>query len=317
MLQQNYETILDQISKEANLTKEQIEEKVQIKLNEFNGLVSKEGAAHMIANELKVKLFTSSTPKTLKLREIQPKMSSLNTSAKIINIYGVRSYRTEKHEGRVASLFIGDETKTMRLTIWDETLIEQVQKLKEGDTIEIKNAYSRENNGYTELHLGSKAQLIANPEGITINLKQQRELLSKKIKDIQPDEFVTLFGTIVQIFEPKYYFACPECNRKVMEQNGGYLCQQHNQVTPKETPIINLFIDDGTATLRTVCFREQAEKIIGPIREFEAIKKYALLKQLKITGKIVKNEMFNRLEMLTSTIEEPLPEHLIQELSTP
>lgn len=309
---QNYDSIIKQIKEITHLQQGVIEEKINKKLEEFKGLVSKEGAAHMIANELKVKLFTSPTPKTLKIREIRPKMSAINTTAKVLNIYDIRSYRTEKREGRVGSLFVGDDTSFMRITIWDETLLEQIPKLKEGDIIDIKNAYSRLNNNFTELHLGSKSQLIINPEGITINVREKQQETKKQIKDVQPNDFTTILATIVQIFEPKYYQACPECNRKVLNNN----CQTHGPVTPKETPIINLFIDDGTATLRAVCFRDQAEQIIGPVKDFESIKKHALLKQLKFKGKIIKNEMFNRLEMLTSNIEEPSPETLIQELNT-
>ena len=56
ILKLNYDELISKI-KEKGLQEQEIETKITEKLEQLNGLISKEGAAHLIANELGVKLF--------------------------------------------------------------------------------------------------------------------------------------------------------------------------------------------------------------------------------------------------------------------
>ncbi len=64
----DYETIISRITSSTNLPKVEIEQKVRQKLIDYQDLISKEGAAHMIANEFNVKLFDNSN-KILKIKQ--------------------------------------------------------------------------------------------------------------------------------------------------------------------------------------------------------------------------------------------------------
>ena len=48
----NYEKLLDRISRSSGLAKEEIEKKVEAKKAKLSGLISKEGAAQIVAAEL-------------------------------------------------------------------------------------------------------------------------------------------------------------------------------------------------------------------------------------------------------------------------
>ena len=314
----NYETIIGKLTTATSISKEEIENKINNKLKEFNELISREGAAHMVANELNVKLFDSS-PKTLKIKDIEAGLNSITILARIIAVNEIRSYKKNNREGRIASFLIGDETGTSRLVIWDENLINESVKLKEGDIVKVMNSYSKENNGYKELHLGNKAQLKINPENETIGEIKITVLSKRKnISDLKENEFVEVFGYFVQIFEPKFYNACPVCNKKMIQENESLICAEHGSLTPKKIPILNAFIDDGTANIRVVLFRDLAEKLIGnEPYNFEDIKKNVLGKQYAIKGKVNKNEMFSRIELMANSLEEPSPEKIISELEIP
>ena len=182
-----YETIIGKIIEQTQLPREEIELKIQKKLGELQGLISKEGAAHIIANSYSVKLFDS-TPRTLKISNLQAGLNYVNLIARILTIYDVRKFTKNNNERRVANIIIGDETGTTRLVIWGEKLIDRIPDMKEGDIIKIINAQSRENNSSMELHLGNKAELEINPEGekigeikltIRSNKKQIKEDLMK------------------------------------------------------------------------------------------------------------------------------------------
>ena len=117
-----YETIMGKITESTGLPRSDIELRVEQKLKELQGLISKEGAAHIVANLLDVKLFDS-TPKILKINNLQEGLNSVTLTARIMNIYEIRSFQKNNQNRRVANILIGDETGTTRLVVWDEILI--------------------------------------------------------------------------------------------------------------------------------------------------------------------------------------------------
>ncbi len=311
----SYETIISRIIAATSLPKIEIEAKIDQKLKELQDLISKEGAAHIVANELNVKLFDSA-PKSLQIKDLAQGLNSINLLARVLTINEIRSYKKNNREGRIASLLSGDETGTVRVVVWDEKLIEEFKNIKEGDIIKIVNAYSKENNGYKELHLGSKSVLLINPPNETIGEVKITVMSKKKdIKDIKENEFVEIHAFVVQIFEPKSYNACPVCNKKVVEQDSKFVCAEHGNVQAKKIPIINIFVDDGTGNIRAVLFRDLAEKLIGKDNtNFEAIKKEILGKQCAFKGKVNKNQLFDRTELIVNSIEDLDPAKLAEQL---
>ena len=310
-----YETIINKIIDTTGLSRQDIEVKINQKLKDLQDLISREGAAHIIANELNVKLFDNLN-RSLKVNQVEAGLNSVNLIAKVINIYEIKTFHKENRQGRIGSILVGDETGAIRLVIWDDKLIELIKDIKQGDILKINNSYSKQNNnGFKELHLGSKSQIIINPENETIQeVKINSSSNRKQINDVNENEFVELFGTIVQVFEPKYYNSCNVCNKKLMQEGELFKCPEHGNVPPKKVPILNIFFDDGTGNIRAVLFRDQAEKLILNKTNFEEIKKEVLGKQLILKGKINKNELFNRLEIVVNNIEEPKPEIILAEM---
>lgn len=308
-----YDEIINKILQNSALSRQEIESKINSKLHELQDLVSREGAAHIIANELNIKLFDI-TPQIIKVRDIKPAMTSVILLAKIISNYGIREYQSNNRKGRLSSFLVGDETGTIRLVIWDENIINTTQEIKEGTLIKIKNAYSRSNSGFMELHLGSRSQLIIAPPGEEIlEVSRQQSFLRKKIKDLQENDFIEIAACIVQLFEPRFYTACPECFKKVSQENDSFICSEHQKIKPIQVPIVNIFLDDGTEVIRGVCFREQAEKILTK-ENFEEVKNELLGKTFILKGRVNKNSMFDRLEFRISEIKEAAPEELIAEM---
>ena len=56
MLQLSYNDIITKIKTEKGLSEDEIKDRIKDKLNRLTDLVSKEGAAHIVANELGVNL---------------------------------------------------------------------------------------------------------------------------------------------------------------------------------------------------------------------------------------------------------------------
>ncbi|MBU0930273.1 MAG: DUF2240 family protein [Nanoarchaeota archaeon] len=320
-----YEQIIELILEKSVISKEELDVKINSKLKELSDLISKEGAAHIVANELGVKIVT--IPKTLKIRDVLPGMRLVGLTAKVINLYETREFVRNGKKARVSSMLIGDESGTTRLVLWDETQINSVKDLKESDILKIRGAYCKENNGYKELHLGNNSQLIINPEGESVgDVLVRQQLIRKNISDLNENDSVEIIGTVVQLFEPRFYEACPECGKKVKPIDGTFKCDTHNTVIPKDVPLINFFFDDSTANIRVVLFRDQVlnllEKTEDELQEiknspekFDKLKSDILGKQLLIRGRTTKNEMFNRLEFVANYIQEANPVEIAQTLS--
>jgi len=326
MLKISYDEIVRIICEEKGLSKSEVDVKVSEKTKQLGDLVSKEGAAHIVASQLGVKVFQNVAGKEIKVKEIFPGMSIINTNARITNLFGIREFDTGQRKGRVATLVIGDETGIIRLVIWDERLIKFVEdgKIRENDIIKIKSGYARDNNGYKELHLGAKSDIIVSPAGVFIGDITRQSSVSysrKKISELNENDNAELYGTIVQVFEPRFYDACPSCGKKLVDNR----CSEHGNVVATTLPVLNVFFDDGFGNIRVVFFRDIVEKILGlgkneviglnenPER-LEVIRNSLLGKQLVIVGRTTKNQMFDRLEFTARDIKEVSAEEILKDM---
>ncbi|MEK6936542.1 MAG: hypothetical protein AABW58_00555 [Nanoarchaeota archaeon] len=316
----SYADIIKRIQQETNISEQEIELKVKEKLIKLSDLITKEGAAHIIAHELGVKIFQPVGKLTID--KLIAGMNSVNLLCKVTKIFGIREFKTEKRQGKVANLLVGDETGIVKLVMWDTNQIKLLEdsQIKESTILKIKNGYVKENNGFKEFHLGNRSQIIINPENEKVEIKEtqiQQEFIKKQIKDLNDNDVnVSVFGTITQIFEPRFYEACPDCNKKVRLYDGKFICDVHGSVQEKLVPIINFIFDDGTESIRTTAFRNQAEQIIEKtaqelyeLRQYpekiEELRTKILGKQIHILVKVNKNEMFDRKELNVQRILNP------------
>src|SRR3989338_1443439 len=213
MIQIPFNDLIKKIKEKSSLSEEQINNKIKEKMDKLSGLISKEGAAHIIANELGIKIFEEGR---LKIRDILIGMRDVEFVGKTKQIFGVNEFvRQDGSKGKVASFILGDETGEVRVAAWGEHA-DMVRKIQHDYIIKIKSGYVRDNNGRKEVHLGNRSEIIINPEGEKIEaIKQEEEGERKNIKDLQENEQnISILGTIVQIFDPRFFEICPECGKR-------------------------------------------------------------------------------------------------------
>ena len=323
-----YEQIVAKICQEKEVAPEEIEAKVKEKLNQLSDLISKQGAAHIVANEYGVRVYEPQDmlARKIQIREIQPALRGIEVLAKVTKIFEVRSFKTANREGKVANLMIADETGNCRLVLWDEKQLSDVEQghVKEGDTVKILNAYVRQNSfGNNEVHLGGQGSWMINPEGEMLANVKSSTAEKKAIKDLAQDDTVTLVGTVVQIFEPRFYDACAECKKKVVAENGTFRCAAHGLVQSVPQAVLNFVFDDGTDNIRIVCFRDLVKQVleiedVSLLKDnpsfFRDVQRKIAGKQLQVNGKVNLNTFFNRLEVTANAISEANPKELAMEL---
>ena len=112
--------------------------------------VGKGGSIEHVEKEVSVNI------KPQKIADIKTGMNGLSLIAKVIDTGKVRTFaRKDGTNGKVTNVTLGDGTGKIRITLWDKKAEEP--GFKAGDTVEITNAYARENtfSSQTELQLGS------------------------------------------------------------------------------------------------------------------------------------------------------------------
>jgi len=311
----SYAEIVEKISDATKLSSEEIDELVAKKLDQLSGLISKEGAAHIVANEKDVKLFDEIKPEgDLKINRISTDRRAVNTVGKVTNVFDVRKFTTKTgREGQVGAFFIGDETGKIRITLWGDQA-DELRNIKEGDIVKIKNAMVRENQGFRELHLNDKSELVKNPKGIEIKeVKESVPSVRKKISELEEsDTVVDLLGTVVQVFNPNFFEVCPKCGKRV-KPDTEFTCPTHGKVTPVFSYVLNATVDDGSGVIRTAFYRNQVlklfstdevtfQKVRDNPEEFEPLRDAVIGSIIKVVGKTRTNPMTNDLEFSSNFV---------------
>ncbi len=315
MIKMPYEDILAKISEKSGKARDELESMVREKMDQLSGLISKEGAAHIIANELGIKLFDFS--EKLKVKELLEGMRDITVVGKAVQVYEVREFSTGTRQGKVGSFLLGDETGVIRVVLWNEQA-DALKNIQEGAVVRIRNAFVKNNQGRLEMHLNERSSVEVNPEGEAVgdvSFGAREEAKRKRISELEEnDRNVSVVGAVVQVFEPRFFEVCPECGKRVHPQGERFVCEAHGEVRPATAYVLNVFLDDGTDNIRVVCFRRTAEELLGMSEEeflamkdnpasFEAAKKDVLGHIVLVRGRVSKNQMFERLELISDRID--------------
>lgn len=326
MINMPLEQIKERISQKADLSEGEINQKIKAKLSQLSGLISEQGAAHIIANELGVKLFEIG--EKLQIKNILAGMRNVDVIGKILQKYELREFQTEKHSGKVSNMLIGDETGTIRVVMWNKQA-ELINQLNEGDIVKIRGGYVRDNNGRNEVHLSEMSKLIINPPGVEVDVKPYEPPVAvrKTIVDIKEDDAsVEVLATIVQVFDINFFEVCPQCNKRIRLRDEGFACPTHSKVEPDYNYVLNIYLDDGSDNIRVVFWRQQAEQLLDMDKsqimtfkddpaKFEPIKTELLGNIIMVSGRANKNQTFDRIELVASQVDKsPDPDEEIKKL---
>ncbi len=241
--------------------------------------------------------------KRLNIENLIPGMQNVDIAGTVTRATK-KSYSTQKGSGVLASLVIADQSGSIRLTLWNDE-IEKVGDIHEGDVIKVVG-YVRQGMYGPELRLGRFGKL---------EKLSSRGARRAKISDLQEGQKKEIRATLVQLFESNpFYEVCPQCKVTVKEENDEYKCVSHGQVQPAYAIHISGILDDGTACIRSVAFKETAEKLLGMgvdkakdlvLRKgVPALFAQARLGEYIFKGAVRKNRLFERLEFIIDSVEQ-------------
>ncbi|MGM5481871.1 MAG: OB-fold nucleic acid binding domain-containing protein [Nanobdellota archaeon] len=317
MINLPYSEIISKIKEKSQLSEEDIEKKVKEKMDQLSGLISKEGAAYIVANDIGVQLVQAGGAK--KIKDIFPGMRGIETTGKVTRVFPINEFERNGNKGKVGSFLMADETSQIRVTAWND-MTSILSDLNQGDIVKIQDGFIKNNQGRTEIHVNSNTKFEKNPEGVEISVEVPEQGMSqsperKSISKLAENDFnVEVMATVVQVFDPKFFPTCPTCSKKLTQASGDYNCPEHGVVTPKFGVVINIVLDDGTDNIRAVFFRENVlrlfdknEEEMDQIRQapdkFESLRTAILGETIKVRGKVSRNQMFDRLELVGNMVQ--------------
>ncbi|MBU2523197.1 MAG: hypothetical protein KKE23_02820 [Nanoarchaeota archaeon] len=317
MIKATYPQMVKRICAAANLTEEEVERRVLEKKSKLSDLISKEGAAQIVAAELGVDF----DGQRVKINELMSGMRRLSMVAKVTKMFPSREFKTKNGvDSKVMNMYIADETLSTKCVLWDVNQIKQFEegKIKEGDVVEIKDASVRENNQALEIHVGSMSEIKLSTEKIE-NIVEMKSAPEVKLAMIAENARANARAVIVQVFEPRFFNVCPECGKKVNLDGDKFNCQTHGPVIPLERSLITLTIDDGTANIRAVGFTDVLKKLFSVddsgIKSITPERRNSLLgKEMVFSGRGRKNPMYNNMEFLINDVEEVNVNKVIEDL---
>jgi len=303
----NYEKLLSRICTSSGQSKEEIERKVEAKKAKLSGLISKEGAAQIVAAELGINFDSE----VLKISELIEGMKRVNVLGKVIKLNPVREFNKNNRQGKVASFLLADDSSNVRTVLWDTNHIELIEqgKIKEGSVIEISNGNIRN----SELHLSSFAEIKLSKEKID-NVVEQVVVAERKLKEARAGENIQTRAIIVKAFEPRYFEVHPETGRKLTQED------KDNKVKPAKRALLNVVLDDGTETIRSVLFGKEINSLgltdeqIFSLEEYEKAKLSLLGLEKRFSGVLRTNSFSNTTELTIQDVQDVNPDELIKEL---
>ncbi|PIU21752.1 MAG: hypothetical protein COT15_00690 [Candidatus Diapherotrites archaeon CG08_land_8_20_14_0_20_34_12] len=270
------------------------------------------GFSSQIDKKVNETILLSESNNLIKLNELKEGLQNVDIIARIITVFPINYFEKEGVKRGVINFLIGDGTKTIRATAWND-MVEIVSELKSGDLIKIEGAYTKQGLKDIELHLGYLSRILKNPK-IEETIPGVEELggikaaEEKKISEItDADSRIKITGTILSVNRGRLvYDSCPQCNKKVNKETSE--CDEC-KMKGIPTAIISLTVDDGTGSIDTTFFKDGAEKIIGKDADkisdelgtksiedvIEEISNKLVGKKIEIEGKVKRNAFEDKL----------------------
>jgi len=129
------------------------------------------------------------TQATVKVESLNPRSRQLNLTVKVVSKSEPRETisRSDGSTHRVVDALVGDETGSIYMTLWDDN----IDKIKEGDVISIKNGYVSLFRGSMRLNTGRFGSFEASQETIAEvneknNLSEKRFEQERRYRSFRP-----------------------------------------------------------------------------------------------------------------------------------
>ena len=181
---------------EGKISEAEFKERVEKKIEEFGGLLTREGATLIVASELGIPIETGKTD-SCDISSIVEGLASVGVVGIVSDIFPLREFSRNNATGKVASVTLADKTGSIRTVFWNEDA-EKILEIKRGDVLEIFGGYVKRGLYGLELHVGRRGRILINPR----IEKELPEITDgpKKISQLVVENEVSVTGVVMRLF---------------------------------------------------------------------------------------------------------------------
>jgi replication factor A1 len=293
-------------------------------------------------------------PPLQNISDIKPQQGLVCVQGIIQTISEEREFnRSDGSTGRVASMSIRDTTGEIRVVAWDDN-VEHLNEIREEEMKYIKIFFGgirQRDTDAIEIHLSPQSHLRPSSRipvalrGVEIVKEEQttpqsipeyQKLQLSELSETDDGVLIEVLGKVIRLFQQSpYYYACPQCRKKVIETDAGWICQEHQVVQPQIRFRLSGTLDDGTSTIRTVFFGLSGEILTGmggadiqklidsgltddeifPIVQQEVEGKTVLIQgRVQLQTQEVQGETIQRQELFANRVRFPSPKNIAEQL---
>src|SRR5512136_1667799 len=108
MVELEFDELVEKIVNASGMTNEDVLARINAKISELSGLVSKKGAAHIIASSLGIQIYDSKKGKVLELKDLISGLSSVSVKGVVTRVFPINEFEKDGRKGKVGSVIIND-----------------------------------------------------------------------------------------------------------------------------------------------------------------------------------------------------------------
>ncbi|HYW01608.1 MAG TPA: hypothetical protein VE862_09070 [Candidatus Acidoferrum sp.] len=236
------QVIVDEIlAKRSDLSANQIRELIEEKKKEGRGLLSDEGAARLVAEELLIQTRGTELGR-MHVKNLVSGLNDVTLSGRVLLAWPPQQFqRRDGTSGRVMRIILVDRSGKARCALWDRhvDIAEKAGNLQ-GRILRIGHAYTRQGlTGEAEVHAGDRSSVEIDPSGLQMSEFPEFKELFTRISDLgQQDNSINVVG-IIQTDPRTYKFERDE----------------------RPGSVLRTLLADDSGTVPIVVWNERAEEL--------------------------------------------------------
>jgi len=202
------------------ISQEQILERLASERAKTGGLLGDETLLRLIAAKfgLQVQQNTIQNSGVLSTSRLFAGLYDVTVAGRLIAVFPAKTFQGVEKSGKFATIMLADAEGVLRVVLWDSKA-EMVERgeLKAGKVVRLLHGYTKgDKYGKTELHLGSKSQILIEAE-TQADQYQSIEKFTTKIQMLNGNSGnVHLAGTVKAILGKKAFSRTDDSNGIVM-----------------------------------------------------------------------------------------------------
>ncbi|MEM3547163.1 MAG: OB-fold nucleic acid binding domain-containing protein [Candidatus Bathyarchaeia archaeon] len=222
------------VASKPGLTSEKVKAMIEEKKKSYHGLLTDEGAAHLVAQDLGVTVdYTGG--RSFRLKDLVSGLKDVSIEAPIIYVGEVKRFKRRQGEGKVLRLVLDDGSKQLNCVLWDDKVDEF---LSTGPTagwrIKILHGYTKSGTEGVEVHVGSRGS-------IKLEKTSNVQLPVKKVASLTADDRVFILEV----------FIVSKSDLKTFKANN------------REGRVLRVNVKDGSGFLTLVLWNDAADRVVN------------------------------------------------------